>query len=122
MKSALRRRSGRNIRTWAYIDDYRKLVEEIIAYLEPKIAEQIKRRPHYIETVGGWPTLDNAHNAGTSGGGVGLSRLRVLAQEHRPVHCLGLSRDGENFGKATDESVSIGAPPCYEGDYQRGAR
>ena len=42
----------RNIRTWEYINDYRRLVEEIIANLEPTIAEKIKRRPHYIETVG----------------------------------------------------------------------
>src|SRR5262249_38213665 len=42
----------RNIRTWEYIDDYRELVEEILAEVEPKLAEQIRRRPRYIETVG----------------------------------------------------------------------
>lgn len=42
----------RNIRIREQIDDYRQLVEEIMASLDPKTAEQIKRRPHYIETVG----------------------------------------------------------------------
>ena len=42
----------RNIRIWEYIDDYRQLVEEIMTSLEPKTAEQIRRRPRYIETVG----------------------------------------------------------------------
>ena len=42
----------RNIRTWEYIDDYRQLVEEIMTSVEPKMAEQIRRRPRYIETVG----------------------------------------------------------------------
>jgi NADPH-dependent 2,4-dienoyl-CoA reductase/sulfur reductase-like enzyme/predicted acylesterase/phospholipase RssA len=41
-----------NIRIWQRFDDYRRLVEEIMASLESKTAEQIKRRPHYIETVG----------------------------------------------------------------------
>ena len=42
----------RNIRTWEYIDNYRKLVEEVMASLDPKTAQQIRRRPRYIETVG----------------------------------------------------------------------
>jgi hypothetical protein len=42
----------RNIRTWEYIDNFRKLVEEVIASLDPKAAERIRKRPRYIETVG----------------------------------------------------------------------
>jgi hypothetical protein len=42
----------RNIHTWEYIDNYRKLVEEVMASLDPKTAEQISKRPRYIETVG----------------------------------------------------------------------
>ncbi|MGB0055828.1 MAG: DUF3734 domain-containing protein, partial [Methyloceanibacter sp.] len=42
----------RNIRTWEYIDNYRKLVEEVMASPDPKTAEQITKRPRYIETVG----------------------------------------------------------------------
>ena len=42
----------RNIRMWEHIDDYRQLVEEIMASVEPKAAEQIRRRPRYIETIG----------------------------------------------------------------------
>jgi NADPH-dependent 2,4-dienoyl-CoA reductase/sulfur reductase-like enzyme/predicted acylesterase/phospholipase RssA len=48
-------KTRRSIRTREYIDDYRQLVEEIMASmdsLDPKIAEQIRRRPRYIETVG----------------------------------------------------------------------
>src|SRR6476620_2507773 len=51
MKSCLPRR-WRNIRTWGYIDNYRKLVEEVMSSLDPKTAEQISKRPRYIETVG----------------------------------------------------------------------
>jgi patatin-like phospholipase len=42
----------RNARTWEHMDNYRRLVEDILGRVEPKIAEQIKRRPHYIETFG----------------------------------------------------------------------
>jgi NADPH-dependent 2,4-dienoyl-CoA reductase/sulfur reductase-like enzyme/predicted acylesterase/phospholipase RssA len=42
----------RSVRNWEYIDGYRQLVEEIMANVEPKLAEQIRRRPRYIETVG----------------------------------------------------------------------
>ena len=42
----------RNIRTWEYIDNCRKLVEEVMASLDPKTADQISKRPRYIETVG----------------------------------------------------------------------
>jgi hypothetical protein len=34
------------------IDNYRKLVEEVMASLDPKTADQISKRPRYIETVG----------------------------------------------------------------------
>ena len=40
----------RDIRTWEYIDNYRKLVEEVMASPDPKTAEQITKRPRYIET------------------------------------------------------------------------
>jgi hypothetical protein len=40
------------VRGWEYVDGYRQLVEEVMAHLEPSVAEQIKRRPRYIETVG----------------------------------------------------------------------
>jgi NTE family protein len=43
---------SRSIRTWEYIDNYRKLVEEAMESLDPKKAEQIRKRPRYIETVG----------------------------------------------------------------------
>jgi NTE family protein len=43
---------SRSIRTWEYLDNYRKLVEEVMASLDPKTAEQISKRPRYIETVG----------------------------------------------------------------------
>jgi NADPH-dependent 2,4-dienoyl-CoA reductase/sulfur reductase-like enzyme/predicted acylesterase/phospholipase RssA len=47
----------RNIRTWEQLDDYRKLVEELLASVGPELAEQIRRRPRYIETVGEAPPL-----------------------------------------------------------------
>ena len=42
----------RSVRSWEYVDGYRQLVEEVMAHLEPNVAEQIRRRPRYIETVG----------------------------------------------------------------------
>ena len=42
----------RNIRVWEYIDNHRKLVEDVMASIDPKLAEQIRKRPRYIETVG----------------------------------------------------------------------
>jgi NADPH-dependent 2,4-dienoyl-CoA reductase/sulfur reductase-like enzyme/predicted acylesterase/phospholipase RssA len=42
----------KDIRTRELIDNYRKLIEEIISYLEPKEVEQIKQRPRYIQTMG----------------------------------------------------------------------
>jgi NADPH-dependent 2,4-dienoyl-CoA reductase/sulfur reductase-like enzyme/predicted acylesterase/phospholipase RssA len=42
----------RNISVWEYIDNYRKLVEDVMASLDRKTAEQISKRPRYIETVG----------------------------------------------------------------------
>jgi NADPH-dependent 2,4-dienoyl-CoA reductase/sulfur reductase-like enzyme/predicted acylesterase/phospholipase RssA len=42
----------RNISVWEYIDNYRKLIEDVMASLDPKTAEQISKRPRYIETVG----------------------------------------------------------------------
>ena len=80
----------RNIRTWAYIDDYRQLVEEIIANLEPKIAEQIKRRPHYIETVG-------------ESGPLSITRIT-----REPVEGESISRDYEFSRKTIDEYIAQG--------------
>ena len=80
----------RNIRSWEYIDDYRQLVEEVIANLEPKIAEQIKRRPHYIETVG---------EAGP------LSITRITRQ---PVEGEPISRDYEFSRKSIDQYIAQG--------------
>jgi len=83
-------RMRRNIRTWEYIDDYRKLVADIISNLEPKIAEQIKRRPHYIETVG---------EAGP------LSITRITRE---PVEGESISRDYEFSRKTIDQYIAQG--------------
>ena len=83
-------RVRRNIRTWEYIDDYRRLVEEIISNLDPKIAEQIKRRPHYIETVG---------EAGP------LSITRITRE---PVEGVSISRDYEFSRKTVDQYIAQG--------------
>jgi NADPH-dependent 2,4-dienoyl-CoA reductase/sulfur reductase-like enzyme/predicted acylesterase/phospholipase RssA len=42
----------RSVRSREYVDGYRQLVEDIMAHLEPNVAEQIRHRPRYIETVG----------------------------------------------------------------------
>jgi NTE family protein len=80
----------RNIRGWEYIDDYRQLVEEIMASLEPNVAEQIKRRPHYIETVG---------EAGP------LSITRITRE---PVEGESVSRDYEFSRKTIEQHIAQG--------------
>ena len=80
----------RNIRIWQKIDDYRRLVEEIMASLDSKTAEQIKRRPHYIEAVG--ETCP-------------LSITRITRE---PVEGESVSRDYEFSRKSIKEYIAQG--------------
>lgn len=80
----------RNIRTWEYIDNYRKLVEEVMASLDPKIAEQISKRPRYIETVGE---------------ACPMSVTRIIRE---PVEGESVSRDYEFSRKSIDQHIAQG--------------
>jgi NADPH-dependent 2,4-dienoyl-CoA reductase/sulfur reductase-like enzyme/predicted acylesterase/phospholipase RssA len=80
----------RNIRTWEYIDDYRQLVEEIMASVEPKMAEQIRRRPRYIETVGE------------------ASPLSITRINREPVEGESVSRDYEFSRTSIEELIAQG--------------
>jgi NTE family protein len=80
----------RNIQTWEYIDDYRQLVEEIMTSVEPKIAEQIKRHPSYIETVGE------------------VCPLSVIRINREPVEGESVSRDYEFSRKSIDLLIAQG--------------
>jgi NTE family protein len=80
----------RNIRTREYIDDYRQLVDEILAEVEPKLAEQIKRRPRYIETVGE------------------AAPLSVTRINRAPAEGELVSRDYEFSRKSIEELISQG--------------
>jgi NADPH-dependent 2,4-dienoyl-CoA reductase/sulfur reductase-like enzyme/predicted acylesterase/phospholipase RssA len=80
----------RNIRTWEHIDDYRQLVEEVMAHLDPKIAEQIKRRPRYIETMGE------------------ACPLSVTRITREPVEGEAISRDYEFSRKSIDQHIAQG--------------
>jgi patatin-like phospholipase len=82
----LAEKTRRNIRIWEYIDDYRQLVEEIVASVEPKTAEQIRRRPRYIETVG-------------EAGPLSITRIN-----REPLEGESLSRDYE-FSRASIEEL-----------------
>ncbi len=42
----------KDVRTRELIENYKKIIEEIMSYLEPKVVEQIKRRPRYTQTMG----------------------------------------------------------------------
>jgi NTE family protein len=42
----------KDIATKELIESYRKLVEEIVSYLDPEAADQVMQRPRYIETMG----------------------------------------------------------------------
>jgi NADPH-dependent 2,4-dienoyl-CoA reductase/sulfur reductase-like enzyme/predicted acylesterase/phospholipase RssA len=80
----------RNIRIWEYIDDYRQLVEEIMASVEPKAAEQFRRRPRYIETVGE------------------ASPLSVTRINREPVDGESVSRDYEFSRTSIDQLIAQG--------------
>ena len=80
----------RNIRTWEYIDNYRKLVEEVMASLDPKTAEQISKRPRYIETVGE------------------ACPLSVTRMTREPVEGKSASRDYEFSRKSIDQHIADG--------------
>jgi NADPH-dependent 2,4-dienoyl-CoA reductase/sulfur reductase-like enzyme/predicted acylesterase/phospholipase RssA len=80
----------RNIRIWEYIDDYRQLVEEILASVEPKTAEQIRRRPRYIETVGE------------------MSPLSVTRINREAVEGESVSRDYEFSRMSIDQLIAQG--------------
>ena len=83
-------KTRRSVRSWEYIDGYRKLVEEIMGSLEPKLAEQIKRRPRYIETVGEACPLS-------------ITRITREAVEGEPV-----SRDYEFSRQSIDQHIAQG--------------
>ena len=80
----------RNIRTWEYIDDYRQLVEEIMRSVEPTIAEHIRRRPRYIETVGE------------------VCPLSVTRINREPMEGESVSRDYEFSRKSIDQLIAQG--------------
>jgi Creatinine amidohydrolase/Patatin phospholipase/Patatin-like phospholipase len=80
----------RSVRSWEYIDGYRQLVEEVMARLEPNVAEQIRRRPRYIETVGEACPLS-------------ITRIIREAVQGEPV-----SRDYEFSRKSIDQHIAQG--------------
>jgi len=80
----------RNIRTWEYIDNSRQLIEEIMASVEPRIAEQIIRRPRYIETMGE------------------ASPLSVTRINREPVEGESVSRDYEFSRRSIDQLIAQG--------------
>jgi NTE family protein len=45
-------KTRKDLSTKELIENYRKLVEEILSYLDAKAADQIMQRPRYIETMG----------------------------------------------------------------------
>ncbi|MCI0653196.1 MAG: FAD-dependent oxidoreductase [Methylococcaceae bacterium] len=45
-------RTRSDLRTREMIENYKKLVEEIMSRLDPAVAEHVKQRPLYIETIG----------------------------------------------------------------------
>ncbi len=47
----------KDVRTRELIENSKKLIEEMMGYLEPAVVEQIKQRPLYIRTMGDSPSL-----------------------------------------------------------------
>lgn len=48
---------SKDIRTKELIDNYKRLAEELMGYLEPGVVEQIRHRPLYIRTMGDAPPI-----------------------------------------------------------------
>jgi NTE family protein len=96
----------RNIRTWEYIDDYRQLVEEIMASVEPNTAAQIRRRPRYIETVGETCPLSVTRINREPVEGESLSRDYEFSRKSIDQLIAGLCRGGENLGTTIDKDLS----------------
>jgi NADPH-dependent 2,4-dienoyl-CoA reductase/sulfur reductase-like enzyme/predicted acylesterase/phospholipase RssA len=80
----------RSVRSREYVDGYRQLVEEVMAHLDPNVAEQIRRRPRYIETVGESCPLS-------------ITRIIREAVKGEPV-----SRDYEFSRKSIDQHIAQG--------------
>jgi Patatin phospholipase len=78
------------IRTWEYIDNYRKLVEEAMASLDPTKAEQIRKRPRYIETIGE------------------TCPMSVTRINREPVEGESVSRDYESSRKSIEQHIADG--------------
>lgn len=47
----------KDVRTRELIENFKKLIEEMMDYLEPAVVDQIKQRPLYIRTMGDSPSL-----------------------------------------------------------------
>jgi NTE family protein len=83
-------KSRRSVRSWEHINGLRQLVEEAMGNLEPKLAEQIRRRPPYIELIGEACPLS-------------ITRITREAVEGESV-----SRDYEFSRRSIDEHIAQG--------------
>jgi NADPH-dependent 2,4-dienoyl-CoA reductase/sulfur reductase-like enzyme/predicted acylesterase/phospholipase RssA len=80
----------RSVRNREHVDGYRQLVEEVMAHLDPNVAEQIRRHPRYIEMVGESCPLS-------------ITRIIREAVKGEPV-----SRDYEFSRKSIDQHIAQG--------------
>ena len=111
----LAEKTRRNIRSWEYIDDYRQLVEEIMASVEAKDsgADQTTAALHR-DRWRGQSTVDHAHQPRARGRRIVISRLRVLTHEHRGAHRAGLCCRDENFAPPGQKGLSSWANNHYD--------
>ncbi|MGB7292815.1 MAG: FAD-dependent oxidoreductase [Thermodesulfobacteriota bacterium] len=79
-----------DIHTIELIENYRKLTEEIMSHLEPSVAEQIKRRPRYIQTM-------------VNSGPVSITRIIHKGEEHEPP-----SKDYDFSRQSIEEHIKEG--------------
>jgi hypothetical protein len=56
-KTGLAEKIKRDIHLLQLLDRYRQLVEEIMGQLEPRLIDQIKHNPLYLQTLGDAPPL-----------------------------------------------------------------
>ncbi|MGH7806632.1 MAG: FAD-dependent oxidoreductase, partial [Thermodesulfobacteriota bacterium] len=80
----------KDIRTRELIDNYKKLIEGIMAILEPRVVEQIKHIPLYIQTMG-----DSCS--------ISITRIAREAEEREPA-----SKDYEFSWKSIEEHKQKG--------------
>lgn len=79
-------RTRRDLRTREMIENYQRLVEELMSHLDPAAAEHVRQRPYYIETIGQSGPLSITRIVRTGEAGEGPSKDYEFSAETVEQH------------------------------------